>query len=952
MANIDINKDSLFSMAKRITKENNFFPKNLPQKTSQTHEKIYLSSIFSKKMNYSPKADSQNLSKQAAKKIKNKFLERNNIQINEENVLHLLSERRKLKLAASKNNRNDQTSPNCVNRIKKGRTIYLNLENNKKIFKNILSTTKDGQNISTHLHPPCAYPKPKKFRKIIKYKNLNNNRYITLNGLNRNPKEKELKNSYSDYFDKSLNKSLGKSLILLGQSNKLNMNMNMDSIIKNSKSFVKWIKNKNIEEINNGENNNNNNINNNININININGNINDNNNELLINENEDKLIRNKKIKNKFDQNNKYHSNYPTRIQISHLNLDNIESNKDLDDNLSYDLNNDDINAIQDTQDNKIIKKKKHKTFYLNNIAKYDEENNDDENIENNQEIHTKPNIDFKNNTFNINLNFISQTKDTFPNQRISSNNKVSKFKIINKNLSPPITRENQHQFNSRNSSNINHIKSIKLKNFFKNKNIINNKIEKSIRLTRKKSSKKNLRNNTFNNIEQPLKTAPYNIQEEEPINEIIDNKKDIIQLEDLLILEGKFCHLLDCLHYENPLPKMCVEWWNFYTYSSYFGKFPKLFSKITKRKYTISDYQIAHDSIIFELLSIIITYQILIESKINKSLIDNLMDLINEIHQNFLIECDFILSKVSNQSMSNLWIKKLKNIILSKKNWTVNNDHLILLQQRNIIIHEKIQFLINTCSNIFPNSENIDIESLDYFNNNIQKLRLTELNKYFNMQIIKQNSKLNKVFTYTMNNNNNYQRKNNPKKNQALLIPYLPKKINDQKYTLVLDLDETLISFRMGYNGKGVLKMRPGLFNFLKKVKKKYELIVFTAGTKEYADPILDIIEKKEKFFTKRLYRQHTVYKDNIYIKDLSKLGRDLSKVIIVDNMPQNFCLQKENGILISNYFGEDSGDNTLNELVNILMKIAEKNDRDVRNEIMKYKEEIFTKITTNLDN
>ena len=61
---------------------------------------------------------------------------------------------------------------------------------------------------------------------------------------------------------------------------------------------------------------------------------------------------------------------------------------------------------------------------------------------------------------------------------------------------------------------------------------------------------------------------------------------------------------------------------------------------------------------------------------------------------------------------------------------------------------------------------------------------------------------------------------------------------------------------------------------------------------------------------------------------------------------------MKKENGILISNYFGEDSGDNTLNELVNILMKIAEKNDRDVRNEIMKYKEEIFTKITTNLDN
>ena len=44
-------------------------------------------------------------------------------------------------------------------------------------------------------------------------------------------------------------------------------------------------------------------------------------------------------------------------------------------------------------------------------------------------------------------------------------------------------------------------------------------------------------------------------------------------------------------------------------------------------------------------------------------------MELINEIHQNFLIEYDYILSKISsNTSMSNLWIKKLKNLILSKK--------------------------------------------------------------------------------------------------------------------------------------------------------------------------------------------------------------------------------------------------------------------------------------------
>ena len=62
----------------------------------------------------------------------------------------------------------------------------------------------------------------------------------------------------------------------------------------------------------------------------------------------------------------------------------------------------------------------------------------------------------------------------------------------------------------------------------------------------------------------------------------------------------------------------MCVEWWNFYTYSSFFGKFPKLFPKVNKAdnnnnnsNYIISDYQIAHDSVMYEILSMIIIYKI-----------------------------------------------------------------------------------------------------------------------------------------------------------------------------------------------------------------------------------------------------------------------------------------------------------------------------------------------------
>ena len=131
--------------------------------------------------------------------------------------------------------------------------------------------------------------------------------------------------------------------------------------------------------------------------------------------------------------------------------------------------------------------------------------------------------------------------------------------------------------------------------------------------------------------------------------------------------------------------------------------------------------------------------------------------------------------------------------------------------------------------------------------------------------------------------------------------------------------------------------------------MNKIFELIVFTAGTQEYADPILNIIDKKN-FFDKRLYRQHCVILENVFVKDLSKLGRDLSKVIIIENTPQNFQLQKENGIFIKNFYGEDKNDSALLDLIPILKTVTNNENNDVRIELKKLKNEIFTKITTNL--
>ena len=106
---------------------------------------------------------------------------------------------------------------------------------------------------------------------------------------------------------------------------------------------------------------------------------------------------------------------------------------------------------------------------------------------------------------------------------------------------------------------------------------------------------------------------------------------------------------------------------------------------------------------------------------------------------------------------------------------------------------------------------------------------------------------------------------------------------------------------------------------------------------------------EKNKKYFDYILYRQYVLIEENDFIKDLNRLGRPLNKTIIIDNMKNNFSRQKDNGILIKPFLGEDKNDNALIVLIPILINIA-KDEIDIRNGLMKYRDEILTKITSNL--
>ena len=165
-----------------------------------------------------------------------------------------------------------------------------------------------------------------------------------------------------------------------------------------------------------------------------------------------------------------------------------------------------------------------------------------------------------------------------------------------------------------------------------------------------------------------------------------------------------------------------------------------------------------------------------------------------------------------------------------------------------------------------------------------------------------------------------------------------LPPKITDKK-TLVLDLDETLVHsgfIPFDCPSDVIIKIeldneihdihvlvRPGVKEFLEKMSKKYEIVIFTASLSKYADPLLDIIDK-QGFCPFRLFREHCTLINTSFVKDLKRLGRDLKDIIIVDNSPISYALNPDNGLPILSWF-DDKDDRELYHLTPILEFLAD---------------------------
>ena len=288
-------------------------------------------------------------------------------------------------------------------------------------------------------------------------------------------------------------------------------------------------------------------------------------------------------------------------------------------------------------------------------------------------------------------------------------------------------------------------------------------------------------------------------------------------------------------------------------------------------------------------------------------------------------------------------------------------NDYLLMNNYnkfyKNIIKCEEI--IKQIIKIVYESIDSINISTLNKINkisylfNNINLTTINNINEFADSEIFMTNIIVDLKYYSTFSSKN---------QNTIINTPYINEHPT-KDYTLVLDLDETLIHFSINAQNEGHLFFRPYLFNFLNAVSEYYELIIFTAGLKEYAKIVLDLIENRmgKKIFDYRLYREHTEPNDEgIFIKDLSKIGRNLQKIIIVDNTKENYELQNDNGIEIKSYYGFDSkkmdlmedniildNDKCLLELEKILIKIAEEKAKNLCLILKKYQKEILLKIT-----
>ena len=494
-------------------------------------------------------------------------------------------------------------------------------------------------------------------------------------------------------------------------------------------------------------------------------------------------------------------------------------------------------------------------------------------------------------------------------------------------------------------------------RNFNNNSNISN--INKSSRYSNSNISFITIPDSKFNNYINNVDITNKNLK-----TNYNDKILSINDLYYILIFEEKIKDIFNLLLQENfnYISNYCFDSINFFCGYSV-NKFIQnvLYNKIDLKRLSISNN--------YTIFAIIVFYELSFNENNFKNVQIIIKEIVKLIYSNIILvikQSNNILKYLEKEGQNNVSelydiINNILNKYINNKELYINDNEYVYLNQNsnnNIISYEEkiyynLNFIIRNIHTIMGNIRNNQnyeqfLNLLDIINN----ISNEEINLFFRTKILRVNI-FNSSLLSSIVLENNYPNSNQNKiLKKRVISPYITN-INKKKYTLILSLDDTIVHFKANtyINNKGIVQIRPGLLEFLENIKNNYEIIVFSSGNQKYSDAIIDSIDEKYKFIDYRLYQEHCVIINNDFVKDLSKVGRPIDKMVIVDNMFQNYRLQKDNGINIKSFYGDNSNDKALFYLSKILIKLA-RDGGDLRKGIKRYWNEIVFKISSNLFN
>ncbi|TMS20550.1 CTD small phosphatase-like protein 2 [Larimichthys crocea] len=153
------------------------------------------------------------------------------------------------------------------------------------------------------------------------------------------------------------------------------------------------------------------------------------------------------------------------------------------------------------------------------------------------------------------------------------------------------------------------------------------------------------------------------------------------------------------------------------------------------------------------------------------------------------------------------------------------------------------------------------------------------------------------------------------------------PKTRSTPEATLVVDLEETLMFSSLNVIDEAEYTFYTSFQDHPVQGKHTLQLFVYTCAKKEYAEKILNILDPQRKLFRHRLYQDDCACVLGHYIKDLSVLGRDLAKTVVLDNAPHTYPYHLMNTVPIKSWSGE-SEDRELQKLIPSLEKLSAAED------------------------